>query len=106
MGEHFASWLLTMACVAWYCTIALYMAFRGFADIEQMLRRLGDKDRHQRCLPVDEVIAETKRLLVTVSRVGPHILSSANTIAPGVKPENFLAMVQAAEQFGRYPIAC
>jgi len=55
---------------------------------------------------VDEVIAETKRLLVTVSRIGPHILSSANTIAPGVKPENFLAMVQATKQFGRYPIAC
>jgi uroporphyrinogen decarboxylase len=55
---------------------------------------------------VDEVIVETKRLLATVSRIGPHILSSANTIAPGVKPENFLAMVQAAKQFGRYPIAC
>ena len=55
---------------------------------------------------VDEVIAETKRLLATVSRVGPHILSSANTIAPGVKPENFLAMIETAKQFRRYPIAC
>ena len=55
---------------------------------------------------VDDVVAETKRLLATVSRIGPHILSSANTIAPGVKPENFLAMIQTARQFGRYPIAC
>ena len=54
----------------------------------------------------DEVIAETRRLLATVSRIGPHILSSANTIAPGVKPENFLAMVETARQFGRYPIPC
>ena len=54
---------------------------------------------------VDDVIAETKRLLATVSRIGPHILSSANTIAPGVKPENFLAMTQTARRFGRYPIA-
>jgi len=42
MGEHFAWWLLTMACVTWYGTITLYVAFRGFADIKQMLRRLGD----------------------------------------------------------------
>ena len=53
----------------------------------------------------DDVIAETKRLLATVSRIGPHILSSANTIAPGVKPENFLAMIETAKRFGRYPIA-
>ena len=43
IGEHFVWWLLTMTCVAWYCTITLYVAVRGFADIKQMLRRLGDK---------------------------------------------------------------
>jgi uroporphyrinogen decarboxylase len=54
----------------------------------------------------DDVIAETRRLLATVSRIGPHILSSGNTIAPGVKPGNFLAMIETAQQLGRYPIQC
>jgi uroporphyrinogen decarboxylase len=52
----------------------------------------------------EEVIRQTKRALATVSATGPHILSSANTIASSVKPENFLAMLNTAKQFGRYPI--
>ncbi len=53
---------------------------------------------------VDEVVRETKRTLATVSAVGPHIMSSANTIAGSVRPENYLAMVQTTREFGRYPI--
>ena len=33
--------LLTLACVAWYSTITLYIAWRGAIDIRQMLRRLA-----------------------------------------------------------------
>jgi len=51
-----------------------------------------------------DVVRETKRTLATVSAVGPHILSSANTIAASVRPENFRAMVRTAHEFGRYPI--
>jgi uroporphyrinogen decarboxylase len=52
-----------------------------------------------------EAVAEqTKQLLSTVSRLGPHILSSANTIAPWVKPENFLAMIKTTQEYGHYPI--
>ena len=45
MAARLAWWLLTMACVAWYCTITFYVAIRGLADIKQMLTRLDDKPR-------------------------------------------------------------
>ncbi|NLX99269.1 MAG: hypothetical protein GXY83_24290 [Rhodopirellula sp.] len=54
---------------------------------------------------VEDVIRHTKQALATVSAVGPHILSSANTIASSVKPENFMAMVRTAHEFGTYPIS-
>jgi hypothetical protein len=43
MGEHLVWWLLTLTCVAWYCTITVYVTIRGAADIRQMLTRLGDE---------------------------------------------------------------
>ena len=52
----------------------------------------------------EDVVAATKKALATVSAVGPHIMSSANTITASVKPENFLAMVETTQQFGTYPI--
>ena len=52
----------------------------------------------------EEVVRQTKLALATVSAIGPHILSSANTIASSVRPENFLAMVNTAKEFGQYPI--
>jgi len=51
---------------------------------------------------VEEVVAATKRLLSTVSAKGPHIMSSGNTIASCVRPANYVAMVRATQQFGRY----
>jgi len=53
---------------------------------------------------VEEVIAGTKHLLRTVSSKGPHIMSSGNTIASCVKPENYVAMVRTVQEFGKYPI--
>ncbi len=35
---------------------------------------------------------------------GGHILASSNSIHAGVPPENFIAMVEAAREFGKYPI--
>jgi uroporphyrinogen decarboxylase len=52
----------------------------------------------------EQVIDETQRLLATVSARGPHIMSSGNTIASSVKPENFLAMVETTKRYGTYPI--
>ena len=28
MGEHSVWWLLTMACVVWYCTITVYVTIK------------------------------------------------------------------------------
>ena len=55
---------------------------------------------------VEQVEAATRKLLREVSAKGPHILSSGNTIASSVKPENYLAMVRTAQELGRYPIDC
>jgi uroporphyrinogen-III decarboxylase len=54
---------------------------------------------------VEDVIAATKRLLHTVSAKGPHIMASGNTIASCVRPENYIAMVRTAQEFGQYPIS-
>ena len=53
---------------------------------------------------VEEVIAATGRLLREVSAKGPHIMSSGNTIASCVRPENYLAVVRTTQEFARYPI--
>ncbi|MBS1241909.1 MAG: hypothetical protein H6R40_1336 [Gemmatimonadetes bacterium] len=48
MTEHWFWLLLTAACLAWYSTITVYVAVRGFMDIRQMLERIGrtgDGDR-------------------------------------------------------------
>jgi len=52
---------------------------------------------------VEDIVKATKHLLTTVSSIGPHIMSSGNTIASSVKPENFLAMVNTVREFGKYP---
>lgn len=52
----------------------------------------------------EDVVRETMRLLGTVSAVGPHILSSGNTISSSVSPRNYQAMVRTAKQYGVYPI--
>jgi len=33
--------LLTIACVVWYCSVTVYVAVRGAADIKSMLAHLG-----------------------------------------------------------------
>ncbi len=55
---------------------------------------------------VEQVEAATRTLLREVSAKGPHIMSSGNTIASSVRPENYLAMVRTAQEYGRYPIGC
>jgi uroporphyrinogen-III decarboxylase len=54
---------------------------------------------------VGEVVAATRRLLSEVSAKGAHIMSSGNTIASSVRPENYLAMVRTTQEYGTYPIA-
>ena len=32
---------MTLACIVWYCTITIYVAFKGVGDIRNMLRKLS-----------------------------------------------------------------
>ena len=41
--EHLFWFLLTIACVAWYSTIMVYVAIRGAVDIKTMLRKLSEQ---------------------------------------------------------------
>lgn len=50
---------------------------------------------------VEEAVKET---IAKASPGGGHVLASSNSIHPGVRPENYRAMVEAARKFGRYPL--
>jgi hypothetical protein len=43
-------WLLTMASVAWYLTVTVYISIKGAQDIRHMLARL----KSQQSPPADE----------------------------------------------------
>jgi len=47
MSEHWFWWLLTMACVAWYSTVTVYVAVRGVSDIIGMLGRLSSPGKEE-----------------------------------------------------------
>lgn len=49
-----------------------------------------------------EIKKETKRVINILSPGGGHILSSSNSIYPGVKPENAFAMYETAKKYGQY----
>ncbi|NUM54772.1 MAG: hypothetical protein HUU46_14095 [Candidatus Hydrogenedentes bacterium] len=42
-GGHWFWFWLTMACVAWYSTITVYVAIKGVIDIQGMLKRLREQ---------------------------------------------------------------
>jgi uroporphyrinogen decarboxylase len=52
----------------------------------------------------DEVVEATKEQLRRVSTLGGHFLGSGNSISSSVRGDNYLAMVQTVQRFGRYPI--
>jgi uroporphyrinogen decarboxylase len=52
----------------------------------------------------EDVIAETKESLRKGAPGGGYILSSSNSIHSSVKPENYLALLQTLEKYGRYPL--
>ena len=51
----------------------------------------------------DEVRESVKETIAKAAPGGGYIISSSNSIHPGCKPENYLAMVEAARTYGRYP---
>ncbi|MEX2715271.1 MAG: uroporphyrinogen decarboxylase family protein, partial [Candidatus Sigynarchaeota archaeon] len=52
----------------------------------------------------DHIIAYTKRLIKECAPGGGFIIASGHSINPEVKLENFLAMRETTEKFGKYPI--
>ncbi|MEE8324188.1 MAG: uroporphyrinogen decarboxylase family protein, partial [Candidatus Humimicrobiaceae bacterium] len=52
----------------------------------------------------EEVIEETKQCLIDGAPGYGFILSSGNSIHSGVKPENYIAMLQTLKEFGSYPL--
>lgn len=54
--------------------------------------------------PLEEVAGAVKETIAKASVGGGHILASSNSIHPGVRPENYRAMVEAAREFGKYPL--
>jgi uroporphyrinogen decarboxylase len=53
----------------------------------------------------DEVAAETRGIIRTAGPGGGLVLASSNSIHPGVPLRNYMAMLDAAQQYGKYPLS-
>jgi uroporphyrinogen decarboxylase len=53
---------------------------------------------------VEEVRQEVKECIKKAGYGGAYICMSSNTIHSGVKPENYIAMVKAIKEYGKYPL--
>jgi len=83
------------------------------ADLATLKRRYGSALTFcggidtQRVLPngtPDEVRAEVRRVIGELAPGGGYLLASVHTIMNDVPADNILAMVDAAEAYGRYPL--
>ena len=54
--------------------------------------------------PVEAVRAQTEEIIRTAAPGGGFLLSTSNSVHPGVRPECYLAMLDTARQVGTYPI--
>jgi uroporphyrinogen decarboxylase len=52
----------------------------------------------------EEVESVVKETIEIAAPGGGYLLMSSNSIHPGVRPENYLAMVRATHNYGTYPI--
>jgi uroporphyrinogen decarboxylase len=83
------------------------------SDLAALKKRFGKEivfcggiDTH-RVLPhgtPDEVRQEVKRVIDILGPGGGYMVASVHTIMNDVPPENVLAMVDAVEEYGRYPL--
>ena len=85
---------------------------KGAMDIRDMKERYGDR----LCLlgNVDlnilgigtpqEVKAEVHSLIKDVGPDGGYIVTSGNSLAGYLKPENVIALSEAVQEYGKYPI--
>ena len=51
-----------------------------------------------------EVREEVRRTIAAAAPGGGYIISSSNSLQLGVRPQNYLAMVEEAKEYGRYPL--
>lgn len=83
------------------------------ANLAEVKKRFGARlsfcgavDTH-RILPYgspEEVRQEVRRVIEILAPGGGYLLAAVHTIMDEVPPENILAMVDAAQEFGRYPL--
>lgn len=83
------------------------------ADLASLKKKFGKNilfcggiDTH-RVLPAgtqEEVRQEVKRVIEQLGENGGYMVASVHTIMNDVPPENVLAMVDAVEEFGKYPL--
>ena len=52
----------------------------------------------------DEVRQETREVIRKAGKGGGLVCMSSNSIHSGVKPENYVAMLKAIKEYGRYPL--
>ncbi len=83
------------------------------ADLEGLKERFGKRIVFcgaidtQKVLPFcspDEVRQEVRRVMRILGRDGGYMVASVHTIMNEVPPENILAMVDAVEEYGYYPL--
>jgi uroporphyrinogen decarboxylase len=93
--------------------------FDGFNPVQPQCMDIGEVKAHvgeQLCLvgnidcrhllpfgTVEEVEQAVKETVAVAAPGGGYIISSSNSIHPGCKPENYIAMVRAAHKYGHYP---
>jgi hypothetical protein len=53
---------------------------------------------------VEEVVEAVKETIAKAAPGGGHIVASSNSIHPGVKPQNYRAMLEAGRRLGTYPL--
>jgi uroporphyrinogen-III decarboxylase len=98
------------------CGIDAYHSIEPSAgmDIVDIKRRYGNKISVIGNIDCGDVLVhwtpgqireEVKRIIRAVSPGGGHIFSSSNSIHAGVPIRNFLAYIDAARQYGVYPIS-
>ena len=85
----------------------------SMADLPELKKRFGSEivfcgavDTHQ-ILPhgtPEQVRQEVRRVIETLGPGGGYMVSSVHTIMNDVPPENIVAMVEAVEEFGKYPL--
>ena len=85
----------------------------SMADLKALKERFGREivfcggiDTH-RVLPYgtpQEVREEVRRVISILGPGGGYMVASVHTIMNDVPPENIVAMVEAVEEFGKYPL--